>query len=45
MRGRKARARRPAGGLWRTVCDYLAGMTDRQAIGKFHGFELEKGKK
>ena len=30
--GRKARARLATEGLWRTACDYLAGMTDRYAL-------------
>ncbi|MDZ4200442.1 MAG: deoxyguanosinetriphosphate triphosphohydrolase [Kiritimatiellia bacterium] len=30
--GRKARARVPTEGLWRTACDYIAGMTDRYAL-------------
>lgn len=38
--GRKARARLPAEGLWRTVCDYIAGMTDRYAIEEFQRFGL-----
>ncbi len=38
--GRKARARLPAEGLWRTVCDYIAGMTDRYAIEEYEKFGL-----
>ncbi len=30
--GRKARARIEQEGLWRTACDYVAGMTDRYAM-------------
>ncbi|NCD32351.1 MAG: deoxyguanosinetriphosphate triphosphohydrolase [Spartobacteria bacterium] len=30
--GSKARARLQRHGLWRTVCDYVAGMTDRYAL-------------
>ncbi|MFH0952915.1 MAG: deoxyguanosinetriphosphate triphosphohydrolase [Verrucomicrobiota bacterium] len=40
--GRKARARLPHEGLWRTVCDYIAGMTDRYAIEEFRKFGLDK---
>ena len=39
--GRKARARIPEQGLWRTVCDYIAGMTDRYALEEVHRFGLE----
>jgi dGTPase len=39
--GRKARRRLPAEGLWRTVCDYIAGMTDRYAIEEFQKFGLQ----
>ncbi|MFH0880217.1 MAG: deoxyguanosinetriphosphate triphosphohydrolase [Lentisphaerota bacterium] len=38
--GRKARARLPAEGLWRTVCDYIAGMTDRYALEEYERFGL-----
>ncbi len=38
--GRKARARIEAEGLWRTVCDYVAGMTDRYALEEYHRFGL-----
>ena len=41
--GRKARARLPTEGLWRTVCDYIAGMTDRYAIEEYLRFGLDKG--
>ena len=40
--GRKARARLPVEGLWRTVCDYIAGMTDRYAIEEYAKFGLDK---
>ena len=30
--GRKARERISEEGLWRTVCDYVAGCTDRYAL-------------
>ena len=39
--GRKARARLPDEGLWRTVCDYIAGMTDRYAIEEYRRFGLD----
>jgi len=38
--GRKARARLEQEGLWRTVCDYVAGCTDRYAIEEFRRFGL-----
>lgn len=38
--GEKARARLPKVGLWRTACDYVAGMTDRYALEEFHKFGL-----
>ncbi len=38
--GRKARARIPMEGLWRTVCDYVAGMTDRYALEEYQRFGL-----
>ncbi|MBN1268552.1 MAG: deoxyguanosinetriphosphate triphosphohydrolase [Kiritimatiellae bacterium] len=41
--GRKARARIEGHGLWRTVCDYIAGMTDRYAIEEFLKFGLDAG--
>ncbi|MFH0909517.1 MAG: deoxyguanosinetriphosphate triphosphohydrolase [bacterium] len=41
--GRKARARLPSEGLWRTVCDYIAGMTDRYAMGEIIKYGLDKG--
>ncbi len=40
--GRKARARLEAEGLWRTVCDYIAGMTDRYAIEEYQRFGLDQ---
>jgi dGTPase len=40
--GRKAKARLTAEGLWRTVCDYIAGMTDRYAIEEYLKFGLDK---
>lgn len=40
--GRKARARIDSEGLWRTVCDYVAGCTDRYAIEEYHRFGLGK---
>lgn len=40
--GRKARARQATEGLWRTVCDYIAGMTDRYAIEEYVKFGLDK---
>ena len=39
--GRKAKARIPGEGLWRTVCDYIAGMTDRYALEEVMRFQLE----
>jgi dGTPase len=41
--GRKARARLDQEGLWRTVCDYIAGMTDRYALEEYLKFGLDKG--
>lgn len=38
--GRKARARIESEGLWRTVCDYVAGCTDRYAIEEYQRFDL-----
>ena len=38
--GRKARARVETEGLWRTACDYVAGMTDRYALEEVHRFHL-----
>lgn len=38
--GQKARARIEREGLWRTVCDYVAGCTDRYAIEEFQRFGL-----
>ncbi|HMP71642.1 MAG TPA: deoxyguanosinetriphosphate triphosphohydrolase [Kiritimatiellia bacterium] len=36
--GRKARARIPSHGLWRTACDYVSGMTDRYALDEYRRF-------
>jgi dGTPase len=41
--GRKARARVESEGLWRTVCDYIAGMTDRYALEEVVRFSLTSG--
>jgi len=38
--GRKARERIASDGLWRTACDYVAGMTDRYALEECHKFGL-----
>jgi dGTPase len=38
--GRKAQARLEQEGLWRTVCDYVAGCTDRYAIEEFRRYGL-----
>jgi dGTPase len=38
--GRKARVRMEKEGLWRTVCDYVAGCTDRYAIEEYNRFSL-----
>ncbi len=38
--GRKARERLHEEGLWRTVCDYVAGCTDRYAIEEFNRYRL-----
>jgi len=38
--GRKARKRIEPEGLWRTVCDYIAGMTDRYAMEEYERFDL-----
>lgn len=38
--GNKARERIDAEGLWRTVCDYVAGCTDRYAIEEFKKYKL-----
>ncbi len=40
--GRKARARIPGDGLWRSACDYLSGMTDRYAFEEYVKFGLDK---
>lgn len=40
--GRKARARLESEGLWRTVCDYIAGMTDRYAMEEFQKLGLDR---
>ncbi|MCX6998383.1 MAG: deoxyguanosinetriphosphate triphosphohydrolase [Kiritimatiellaeota bacterium] len=42
--GAKALARLPREGLWRTVCDYVAGMTDRYALDEYRRFGLEQEK-
>ena len=39
--GAKARARVPREGLRRTVCDYVAGMTDRYALEEIRKFNLQ----
>jgi len=39
--GRKARSRIEHDGLWRTVCDYVSGMTDRYAVEEYARFGLE----
>ncbi len=41
--GRKARERLEQEGLWRTVCDYVSGCTDRYAIEEYRRFGLEQG--
>jgi dGTPase len=41
--GRKARARVESQGLWRTACDYVAGMTDRYATEEYLRFGLDRG--
>jgi len=41
--GVKARARVPGEGLRRTVCDYVAGMTDRYALEEVRKFHLDQG--
>jgi dGTPase len=38
--GCKARARLEREGLWRTACDYVAGMTDRYALEEYYKFGL-----
>jgi dGTPase len=38
--GKKAQKRLPKEGLWRTVCDYVAGCTDRYAIEEYKCFGL-----
>ena len=38
--GMKARDRIISEGLWRTVCDYVAGCTDRYAIEEFKKYGL-----
>ncbi len=40
--GRKARARIAREGLWRTACDYIAGMTDRYALEECYRFGLAR---
>ncbi len=40
--GGKARSRIEEEGLWRTVCDYVAGCTDRYAIEEYQRFELHE---
>lgn len=40
--GRKARARLEEEGLWRTVCDYVAGCTDRYAMEEYERFNLNQ---
>lgn len=40
--GRKARARVEPEGLWRTACDYIAGMTDRYALEEIVRFKLDR---
>lgn len=42
--GRTARARIESEGLWRTVCDYIAGMTDRYALEEYQRFGLDAGR-
>ncbi len=39
--GRKARERLEQEGVWRTVCDYVAGCTDRYAIEEYERFGLD----
>jgi dGTPase len=41
--GAKARARVAQEGLHRTVCDYVAGMTDRYALEEVRKFNLDQG--
>ncbi len=41
--GRKARARLEQEGLWRTVCDYVSGCTDRYAIEEYKRYKLDNG--
>ena len=36
--GKKAQARLEEEGLWRTVCDYVAGCTDRYALEEYHRY-------
>ncbi|MCB1101517.1 MAG: deoxyguanosinetriphosphate triphosphohydrolase [Kiritimatiellae bacterium] len=36
--GRQAQERIAAEGVWRTVCDYVSGMTDRYALAEHHRF-------
>ena len=38
--GKKARVRLETEGLWRTVCDYVAGCTDRYAMEEYERFGL-----
>ncbi|QBG46894.1 deoxyguanosinetriphosphate triphosphohydrolase [Verrucomicrobia bacterium S94] len=40
--GEKARERLDEEGLWRTVCDYVAGCTDRYAIEEFQKYGLQQ---
>jgi dGTPase len=40
--GRKAKERLEKEGLWRTVCDYVAGCTDRYAIEEYQRYGLDK---
>jgi dGTPase len=40
--GRKAKERIEKEGLWRTVCDYVAGCTDRYAIEEYQKYELDR---
>lgn len=39
--GRQARQRIDGDGLWRAVCDYVSGMTDRYALEQVHEFGLD----
>lgn len=40
--GKKAQARVAKNGLWRTVCDYIAGMTDRYAFEEYQRWLVKK---